>query len=62
MFPASSYLSAEQLVDAALAGLDAGETITIPTLGTPQIWDDMEALRQRFLVDVLSGNVADRYR
>jgi short-subunit dehydrogenase len=62
IFPASAYLSADELVDAALAGLDAGETITIPTLGTPQIWDDMEALRQRFLVDVLSGNVADRYR
>lgn len=32
LFPAGSFITADQLVDAALAGLDLGEDVTIPTL------------------------------
>lgn len=61
IFPESSFISAGELVDAALAGLDAGEVVTIPTLGTTSIWGDMEGARQRFMGDVMSGKVAERY-
>jgi short-subunit dehydrogenase len=42
VFPDPAYISAEALVDAALAGLDAGEKVTIPTLHDPTVWDEME--------------------
>lgn len=61
VFPADAYITPEQMVDAALAGLDAGEAVTIPTLVTPSIWDDMEAVRGRFLGDVIGGKVGARY-
>ncbi len=61
VFPASAYISAEALVDAALAGLDAGENVTIPTLRDPTIWEEMEGVRRRFLADVIGGQVASRY-
>ena len=32
VFPPESYLAPGQLVDAALAGLDAGESVTIPSM------------------------------
>lgn len=49
------------MAEAALAGLDAGEAITIPTLVAPSIRDDMEAVRGRFLGDVIGGKVAALY-
>ena len=36
-FPLESYLSPEQLVDAALAGLDAGESVTVPSMLDEQV-------------------------
>jgi len=33
LFPEGSFISADALVDAALAGFDLGEPVTIPTLG-----------------------------
>lgn len=60
-FPDDAFISAEQLVDAALAGLAAGEPVTIPTLRTEAIWTDMEAGRRRFLGEIIQGKVADRY-
>lgn len=61
IFPDSAYISAEQLVDAALAGLAQKELVTIPTLTSPAIWDDMEGSRLRFFGEVVGGKVADRY-
>lgn len=61
VFPDSAYISAEALVDAAMSGLDAGETITIPTLKSFEIWQTMEASRKAFLSDVIGGKVAARY-
>lgn len=61
VFPASAFISAEALVDAAMAGLAAGEGVTVPTLVTPGRWDDMEAARGAFLAEVIGGRVADRY-
>jgi hypothetical protein len=61
-FPLESYLSPEQLVDAALAGLDAGETVTIPSMLDEQEWTALEAARTEFVKATMSGKVAMRYR
>jgi uncharacterized protein len=62
IFPADSYLTADQLVDAALAGLDTGELVTTPTIGDIEIWDQLEAARLAFMDATRSGQVAPRYR
>ena len=61
IFPDTAYLSAEQLVDAALAGLDANEEISVPAMNDPQIWKSLEAARTAFLSANMSGQVAPRY-
>ncbi|WP_454888699.1 SDR family NAD(P)-dependent oxidoreductase [Sphingobium indicum] len=62
VFPEDSYLTAEQLVDAALAGLDAGELVTTPTVAETGIWEALEAARLAFMEAARSGQVAERYR
>ncbi|WP_082602187.1 SDR family oxidoreductase [Phenylobacterium sp. Root700] len=62
VFPDSSFLTAEQLVDAALAGLAAGEAVTSPSMPAPEIWDALETARQQYLSSTFSGQVAPRYR
>jgi hypothetical protein len=62
IFPLESYLSPEQLVDAALAGLDAGESVTIPSMLDEQVWIALEAARTEFVKATMSGKVAIRYR
>ena len=44
--PAQIVMSADDLVDAALAGLDLGETVTIPSLPNQAEWDRHEAARR----------------
>ena len=61
VFPATAFISADALVDAALAGLAAGEKITAPTLVSPGVWDDIEAKHRAFLGEVVGGRVAERY-
>lgn len=62
IFPDTAYISAEELVDAALAGLAMGEKVTVPTLTSDSVWNDMETARQSFLGEVLGGKVASRYK
>src|SRR6218665_2456637 len=61
VFPAEAYLTAEQLVDAALAGLDAGEEVTVPSLPDIQTWNALETARVAFMKAIMSGQVASRY-
>jgi short-subunit dehydrogenase len=61
VFPDSSFLTAAQLVDAALVGLDAGEVVTTPSLPSLEVWEALEAARGRFMAGVGSGQVAARY-
>jgi len=61
VFPDEYYITADQLVDAALAGLDEGEIVTNPTMGDPKIWEDMERARANYFASVSSGEVASRY-
>jgi short-subunit dehydrogenase len=59
--PASWVMKAEDMVDAALAGLDAGEIITIPPLQDGADWDRFEAARQAFGPKVQQAQPGPRY-
>lgn len=59
--PQEIVMSADDMVDAALSGLDLGETITIPSLANKLDWDRYEAAR-RAMSDKISSTVpAPRY-
>jgi short-subunit dehydrogenase len=59
--PAQIVMSADDMVDAALAGLDLGETVTIPALADKAEWDRHEAARLA-MTDKLSSVIpAPRY-
>lgn len=62
VFPDGAYLTPQQLVRAALAGAEAGEAVTVPSLGDLAIWERMEVDRQAFMGAIGSGQVAARYR
>jgi uncharacterized protein len=59
--PSSIVMSAEDLVDAALAGLDRGELVTIPALPEYADWDAYEAARQQMLPKLSLSEPAERY-
>ncbi|CCF00402.1 Putative short-chain dehydrogenase/reductase SDR (plasmid) [Sinorhizobium fredii HH103] len=60
--PSEIVMPAEDMVDAALAGFDLGERITIPSLPDAADWETYEAARQK-LMPHLSRNIpAARYR
>jgi short-subunit dehydrogenase len=59
--PDEAIMPVEYLVDAALAGLDQGETVTIPPLSEASYWDAFDAARQK-MVDNISGKPGRRYR
>jgi short-subunit dehydrogenase len=59
--PAEWVMDADAMVDAALAGFDLGEVVTIPALADGREWDEYEAAR-RAMSDHLSRSVpAERY-
>ena len=60
--PKEWVMSAEDLVDAALAGLDRGEFATIPSLQDAAEWDAWEAARATMLPHLSSAVPAARYR
>lgn len=51
-----------ELVDAALAGFDRRETVTIPPLHVAERWDTLDAARQGLLSDIRQAQAAERYR
>jgi hypothetical protein len=61
VFPANTYLTAAQVVDAALAGLAAGESVTIPSMVEIDPWTALENARTAFVEAALSGQVGRRY-
>jgi short-subunit dehydrogenase len=59
--PPQIVMLADDMVDAALAGLDLGEIVTIPSLANEAEWDRYEAAR-RFMSGKLSSVIpAPRY-
>jgi short-subunit dehydrogenase len=60
--PKEWVMSAADLVDAALLGLDRGEFATVPSLMDGAEFDAWEAARQVMLTHLSSAVVAERYR
>jgi short-subunit dehydrogenase len=61
-FPAEMIMGVEDLVDAALVGFDAGETVTIPPLAEEQPWLDLNAARQALMPIMSRSEPGARYR
>ena len=59
--PLSIVMSAENMVDTALAGLDPGEGVTIPSLANKGEWDRFEAARRAMSGRLSSAVPAARY-
>lgn len=59
---AAITMSAEDAVDAALAGLDAGEPVTIPGLHDGEAWTRWEADRRELSTKFGNAKPAPRYR
>ncbi|AGN88030.1 SDR family oxidoreductase [Enterobacter sp. R4-368] len=59
--PEGSVMTSEELVDAALAGLDQGELVTIPPVEDLQLWDNWEAARLALFSASRNGKPASRY-
>lgn len=60
--PKEWVMSAADLVDAALLGLDRGEYATIPSLADLDEWEAWEMARQNMLPHLSSAVPAERYR
>lgn len=60
--PGEIVMPADAMVDAALAGLDAGELVTIPALPDAAQWHAYEAARQAMLPNLSRSEPAARYR
>jgi hypothetical protein len=59
--PAETVMSAEDVVDAALAGLDQGEIVTLPSLPDKAEWDSYDAARRALSAKLSSAVPARRY-
>ena len=59
--PTEIVMSAENLVDAALAGFDQGESVTIPSLPEKSEWDAFDAARRAMSGRLSSAVAASRY-
>lgn len=60
-FPKEFVMSAEDLVDAALVGLDQGEAVTIPPLQDGEEWNNWEAQRRAMSGHLSTIKPAPRY-
>jgi uncharacterized protein len=59
--PASAVMKPQQLVDAALKGLDRGESWVFPSLPDQALWDDYQKARQALVGGLMNGTAAARY-
>ncbi len=60
--PPSIVMMPGEMVDAALAGLDLGEVVTIPGLHNGEEWTRFEAARQALAPQLLNAKPAPRYK
>ena len=61
MLPAAIVMSVDDMVDAALAGLDQGEPVTIPSLPDKAEWDRFDAARRAMSERLSRAVPAPRY-
>ena len=61
-FPDEIVMNVDDAVDAALAGLDAGEPVTILSLPDISDWESFEKARQALVPNLSRKVPADRYR
>lgn len=59
--PSSIVMSVENMVDAALAGLDQGELFTIPSLPDTADWEAYEEARRKLMPSLSRSEPAARY-
>jgi hypothetical protein len=59
--PPSILMGVDDMVDAALVGLDRGERVTIPSLPDMADWEAYEAARQKMLPNLSRSAPAERY-
>ena len=62
VLPGEIVMRADEMVDAALAGFDQGEFITIPSLPEAADWQAYEAARQKLMPNLSRRVPAERYR
>ena len=60
--PANMVMDAADLVDAALAGLDIGETVTMPSLRDVADWQAYDTARKKLAAGLSRDTPAPRYR
>jgi short-subunit dehydrogenase len=60
--PPEIVMAPEEMVDAAMVGLDQKELVTIPSLPDPRDWDDYVAARARLKPNLSHNHAAARYR
>ncbi len=56
-----TVMTAENMVDAALAGFDQGEAITWPSVADTSLWDKYDAARSTLFKATQTGKLAARY-
>ncbi len=57
----ATVMPAEDCVDAALAGLDSGETVTLPSVEDADLWANFDAARIKMFQASQTGKTASRY-
>jgi short-subunit dehydrogenase len=60
--PASMIMEVDEMVDAALAGFDLGELVTIPALPDAADWEAYETARRALLPNLSKDKAAARYK
>jgi short-subunit dehydrogenase len=60
--PSNTVMRSDDLVDAALAGFDQGEVVTIPSLPDAADWANYEAARQKLMPNLSLSSAPARYR
>jgi short-subunit dehydrogenase len=57
-----TVMTTENMVDAALAGFDKGEAITLPSVADASLWDKYDAARSTLFAATQTGKPAPRYQ
>ncbi|MEG0885339.1 MAG: SDR family NAD(P)-dependent oxidoreductase [Janthinobacterium sp.] len=57
----ATIMHAEDCVDAALAGLDQGELVTLPSVEDQALWEQFDAARLALFAGAMRGTPASRY-